>query len=721
MSEMNLALKKYFGYDNFRIGQKPIIESILGMRDSFAIMPTGGGKSLCFQIPAVLMEGITIVISPLISLMKDQVDSLTAVGISSAFINSSLSVGEISRIITGAKEHKYKLIYVAPERLENYSFCEQLKGLNITQVAVDEAHCVSQWGHDFRQSYRYIPTFIKNLDERPVVSAFTATATEDVREDIIRLLELKNPMVYVTGFNRENLRFSILKGVDKRNYIEKYIGNNKEKVGIIYASTRKEVEELYTFLKNKGYNATRYHAGLNEEERRSNQEGFMFDDYNVMVATNAFGMGVDKSNVRYVIHHNLPKNVEAYYQEVGRAGRDGETSECILLFSLNDIRVQKYFIEESSATDEMKQNEYKKLQILTDMCHTNRCIRAYILNYFGEAQEEENCGGCSNCEDDSESVDITLEAQKILSCVYRMNEKYGANTVAMVLSGSKNQKVMEFNLNILSTYGIMRNNPMKKISELISILGAEGYLKISEGKYPLVKLNERAREVLKGNEKVFLKVQNQVSTLEEDSDLFTRLRDVRRAIASREKVPPYIIFSDSTLTDMAKHFPTSKENLLRIKGVGDKKCDSYGEEFILVIKEYVDEKSISSDVFDLEKSSGSTSSSKTRKTSVLSKKEGTHITTLKLYNQGNSINEISKLRDIAVKTIQEHLLKVALEDSSSKIDLEEFIPSGQEELILEAISKVGAEKLRPIKEILPEEVDYMAIKAVIFKHYRKSS
>ncbi len=433
-------LKKHFGYNEFRKAQEKVIESILKKEDTVAIMPTGAGKSICYQIPALIFEGVTVVISPLISLMKDQVDSLKEVGIEATYINSSLNNLEIEERIFNAREGLYKLIYIAPERLESDSFVRSLNNLNIALVAVDEAHCVSQWGHDFRPSYTKISSFIRKLSKRPIVTAFTATATETVRRDILNSLELQNPKVFVTGFDRENLSFSVIKGEDKEKFIFDYLENNIGKVGIIYTSTRKEAESLYNKINKKGYKVGVYHAGLGDEERKKTQEDFSFDNIEIIVATNAFGMGIDKSNVRFVIHHNIPKNMEAYYQEAGRAGRDGEESECILLFSPNDIRLQKYFIDESFLSPERKNNEYNKLRAMVDYCYTSKCLRSYILEYFGEDALEEKCNNCSTCNDNREEKDITLEAQKIFSCVYRMKERFGVNMVADVLRGSKNKK-----------------------------------------------------------------------------------------------------------------------------------------------------------------------------------------------------------------------------------------------------------------------------------------
>lgn len=579
-------LKKYYGYTSFRRGQEEIIESILDLRDTFAIMPTGAGKSLCFQIPALLMDGVTIVISPLISLMKDQVDTLCSMGIPASYINSSLEGYEVQQRIMQTITGEIKILYIAPERLESEQFCSTLAGVNISLIAVDEAHCVSQWGHDFRPSYASVSRMIRSLDKRPVVAAFTATATEEVKDDVVRLLELYNPEVFIAGFDRENLNFSVVRGDNKRDFILKYIEDNKDKTGIIYAATRKEVDNLCELLIKKGYKAGRYHAGLSDEERTKSQEEFIYDNINIIVATNAFGMGIDKSNVRYVIHYNMPRTMEAYYQEAGRAGRDGEPSECMLLFSAQDVLLQKFLIEQSVVSPERKLMEYKRLQIVVDYCHTPKCLRKYILEYFGEKDVKDNCGNCSTCLDDSELSDITIEAQKIFSCVYRVKQNYGSSLVADVLKGSKNKKVIDLRFNALSTYGLMKEYTVKEIKDIINVLVADDYLFLSGMEFPVLKLKEKAVSVLKGNERVMLKVQKKKAKKLEDNTLFELLKKLRKSISEREKVPPYIVFSDSTLREMSLTCPTDEAGLLEVKGVGEVKLQRYGEEFLEVIKSY---------------------------------------------------------------------------------------------------------------------------------------
>lgn len=694
-------LKKYYGYSEFRVAQEQIVESILKGKDTLAIMPTGAGKSICFQIPALLMEGITIVISPLISLMKDQVDYLREIGIEAAYINSSLDNLELQETLFYARSGKYKLIYIAPERLESESFCNLLKELNIPLIAVDEAHCVSQWGHDFRPSYRRISSFIKKLSKRPIIAAFTATATEVVRNDMLELLDLSNPKVFVTGFDRKNLRFTVIKGEDKDNFLKEYIANNEGKIGIIYTSTRKEAENLYSKLHQKGYKVGVYHAGLSENQRNKVQEDFSFDNIDIIIATNAFGMGIDKSNVRYVIHYNIPKNMEAYYQEAGRAGRDGEDSECILLFSPKDIRIQKYFIDESSMSEERKNYEYNKLRAMVDYCYTSKCLRAYILQYFGETEVMENCSNCSNCNDTREEKDITLEAQKIFSCVYRMKERFGVNMIADVLKGSENKKVLSASLDKLSTYGIMKEFTQKQIATLINKLIADEYLTITDDAYPVVKLKPNSYAVLRNQQKVFMKINKVQKAVKIDNELFAVLSTLRKEISLKENIPPFMIFHDSTLKEMSEYMPSTLDSLLLIKGVGERKAEVYGKYFLEAIRKYIMENNLESNI----------KAEKELPEKV--EKIKTHIITYNLYKDGKSLKDISKERGLAITTIQDHIFKCLMD--GMEINIDDFIQKPYENLILEAIKNIGGNKLKPIKDALPQEVDYMSIKAVWYK------
>ena len=586
LNKARQILQKFYGYEDFRPGQKKVVESLLNKNDTVAIMPTGAGKSICFQIPALLFEGVTLVISPLISLMKDQVDSLRQLGIAAVYINSSVSKAQLYKDLQDISAGFYKIIYIAPERLTSEYLPDSFKNLNISMVAVDEAHCLSQWGHDFRPSYRNILNFTNSLRIKPIISTFTATATPEVKTDIINLLGLKQPNVFVTGFDRPNLYFSVLRGEVKDKFVIDYVKKHQDEAGIIYVGTRKDVDALQVLLEIKGIKAGRYHAGMTDEERNQMQEDFLYDNLSVMVATNAFGMGIDKPNVRYVIHYNMPKNMEAYYQEAGRAGRDGLSGNCILLYSPQDTQLQKFLISKSTESEIRQQLEYKRLQSMVDYCHTPQCLRAFILHYFGEFDVEEHCDNCSNCKLEGELIDITIDAQKVLSCVYRMHERFGVKMIAEVLKGSKSAKIKQFNFERLSTYGLMKERKLKDISDLILRLSAMQYLDITESQYPVVTLNELSWQVLLGQKKVWQKMVI-VKKAKAKGELFEALRSLRKELATKEKLPPYMIFSDATLTQMATDKPTDLELMKNIRGVGEFKLQKYGEEFLTVIMSYI--------------------------------------------------------------------------------------------------------------------------------------
>lgn len=590
------VLHKYYGYTSFRKGQENIITSIINKEDVLAIMPTGGGKSICYQVPALCLEGITIVISPLISLMKDQVDALKTMGVKARLINSSLSNSEYNEALEEIENDECKIIYIAPERLDSMDFVNIIRGKNISQVAIDEAHCVSQWGHDFRVSYKKIPYFINRLDKRPIVTAFTATASNEVREDIINILNLHNPAVYITGFDRENLSINIVKSSSKNKYTLDYVENHKNESGIIYASTRKEVETIYEGLLKRNYSVAKYHAGLSNEARKEYQENFINDDIKIMVATNAFGMGIDKPNIRWVLHYNMPQSIENYYQEIGRAGRDGEDSECVLLFSPGDVHTQKYLVEVGIENPERKRVQYKKLQQIVDLVYSNTCYRKNILNYFGETFLED-CNNCSNCLNEGEVVDKTLDAQKVISCIARMKRSFGATMIIDVLRGSKNKKVLDLGFDTLTTYGIMKNYSNEDLKTFINTLVSHGFLDVVEnigprGSFPTIKLNEQSLKVIRQEIKVEFKEDKVTKSRYVENELYEMLVSLRSEIAKEEGIAPYMVFGDATLKNMASVYATNKEEMLNISGVGQIKYEKYGKRFEDIIEKYIEEKNI---------------------------------------------------------------------------------------------------------------------------------
>ncbi len=578
-------LKSKFGYDTFRAGQEDIINTILERQNVLAIMPTGGGKSICYQVPALLEDGITLVISPLISLMKDQVDALNENDIPATFINSTLDYPEIAARLAQVERQEVKLLYVSPERLDSGYF-ERLAQLPVSLVAIDEAHCISQWGHDFRPSYLRLTEIIKQLPSHPTIVALTATATPKVAADIMQRLDLQREVK--TGFARENLSFKVVKDQDSDRFLLDYLKMNTEQSGIIYASTRKEVERLTLMLDKQGVPVTMYHGGLSKQERQKNQDDFLFDRLPVMVATNAFGMGIDKSNVRFVIHDQIPGSLEAYYQEAGRAGRDGLPSEAILLFKLNDVQIQRFFIDQSEMDDATKAREYDKLQLMAQYANTPQCLQQYILNYFGE--QAPACGQCSNCLDERESQDITVAAQQVLSCVKRMGERFGKTLIAQVLTGSRVERVKQFRFDRLSTYGLMKSDSQKKVSELIDFLTASNYLVADGGQYPVLKVSVAGIDVLRGQQQVFRKAAVQAKqSLPVNDELFEQLRQVRRELAESQGVPPFVIFSDRTLRELCTTMPTTLDEMLSVHGIGESKIEKYGEQFLSILIEHEDE------------------------------------------------------------------------------------------------------------------------------------
>ena len=596
--DIKRVLKEVFGYSSFRSGQEEIIKGIMEGRDVLAVMPTGGGKSLCYQIPAILSRGVAVVISPLISLMKDQVDALRQNGVRAACINSSMEWEEIASIFRAVRRREISLLYIAPERLEGEGFTSFLRSVDISFIVVDEAHCVSHWGHDFRPSYLNITAVASTLVPRPPVSAFTATATPEVRADIIEQLGLIDPLFKGTGFDRANLFFQVEHPADRMSALLSCIKNYPDMPGIVYCSRRREVEEVCDKLRSAGISAVRYHAGLPDRERAENQDAFIYDRASVMVATNAFGMGIDKSNVRFVVHYNMPGSIDSYYQEAGRAGRDGSPADCILFFGAADISTARYFIS-CSDDQEMKNFGYRKLQAMVDFCHTGKCLRAYILNYFGDFSAPEQCGSCGSCTSVAERTDITIEAKKIISCVYRMEERtgnrYSSPTLIDVLRGSKQKRICSLELDKISTWGLMKGYSADRIRDMVNFLIASGYLKIDDGEFQTLSFTDRTRQFLRGSTKLMMrryekkpkKLKNTGKAISSGNEvLFEILRELRKRIADSEGVPPYIVFSDNTLIAMCNVLPTNAEEFVNISGMGSVKLKKYGEQFLEAIRDW---------------------------------------------------------------------------------------------------------------------------------------
>ena len=597
-------LKTHFGYDTFREGQEAVIDALLAGKDVLAVMPTGAGKSICYQVPALMMKGITLVISPLISLMKDQVRSLNQAGISAAYLNSSLTQGQYFTALRYAKAGRYPIIYVAPERLTTDAFLDFALSAEISMIAVDEAHCVSQWGQDFRPSYLKIAEFVAQLPKRPVISAFTATATKEVREDIARLLDLKDPFCTTTGFDRENLYFAVKTPKDKYKEVHDYILEHPDDSGIIYCLTRKLVEEVCGKLIRDGISATRYHAGLSDEERRNNQDDFIYDRCHVMVATNAFGMGIDKSDVRYVIHYNMPKNMEGYYQEAGRAGRDGDPAECILLYGGKDVVTNQYLIERGQENQEMdaatqqliRERDQERLRQMTFYCFTHDCLREYILKYFGEYGKS-YCGNCLNCQTEFVEQDITEEAKAMIRCVQSCGQRYGVNVILDTIRGASTAKIRQYHMEENPAYGDCAKVPVHKLRQIFNYLVLCDYLALTDDGYTIVKLTDSSESLLEGEKHLTMKMPKEQELRkkekrsrlskasagelgEQDETLFQRLRALRLEIAREEKIPPYMVFYDKTLIHMCILKPGNEEEMLNVTGVGRHKFEKYGKRFI---------------------------------------------------------------------------------------------------------------------------------------------
>ena len=594
-------LETYFGYTSFRPAQEAPIASLLRNEDVIGIMPTGAGKSICFQIPALCKPGLTIVFSPLISLMKDQVDGLLVQNIPAALINSTLTQAEFNKTMYEVRSGKIKLLYIAPERLGSNFFCNVLRALPIAQVIVDEAHCISEWGHDFRPSYRLIGEWLNSLPKRPIVGAFTATATKYVENDIKKLLGLDNANVYVTGFDRPNLSFSVIRTPKRMDYVVHYVRQHANENGIIYCATRKDVDRVYENLTRAGIKVGHYHGGLSDEVRREMQNAYADDKLQVMVATNAFGMGIDKSNVRYVLHYQMPRNMESYYQEAGRAGRDGAPAECILLYSGQDVQVHKYLIEQSIETPERQEVELRKLQSMIDYCFCSNCLRKYMLNYFGESTVWTTCDNCSSCKGSGDKVNVTKEAKAIFRAIMGTDERYGASMITSIVRGDRTDRIMRAGHDALPVFGLLSNVDEKSIKGLIQQFVASGYLRSSSGKYPVLSLTAGAEEVLAGHKEVE-EIRQHVSVPSRTSrststtsrgkassgagGLFEHLRQHRKRLAEEAGLRPYLIFPDTVLIDLANLRPTTLGEFGNVKGVGEAKLKKYGLSFLQAIAEY---------------------------------------------------------------------------------------------------------------------------------------
>ena len=627
-------LKQYFGYDNFRKGQEQIVDGILSGRDVLGIMPTGAGKSICFQTPALIMQGITLVVSPLISLMQDQVKGLIQSGIKGAYINSSLSPRQIETALYNAKKGMYKIIYVAPERLLTDNFLSFAQSVNISMLTVDEAHCISQWGQDFRPSYAQIPEFIEKLQRKPVVSAFTATATEQVKEDIIKLLNLNNPLVLVSGFDRENLYFEVRRSKNKIEDLLEFLQDKKDKSGIVYCATRKNVEQVCEELNNHGFSVKRYHAGLDQRERQENQDEFIFDNTKIIVATNAFGMGIDKSNVNFVVHYNMPKDMESYYQEAGRAGRDGSPAHCLMLYSGQDVITNQFLIENSHDVEyentkiekTLKKLAHKRLKEITFYATSNECLRKYILNYFGD-NAQSFCGNCNNCNKNFELFDASVEAKKIISCVIRVNERFGKLLIIDILKGSKNKRILELGFDKLSTYGISSVSS-NRLRAIMDDLIFNGYLMQTDEQYSIIKTTKKSNDIL--NDKVKYEIRIAKEKMPEEiniektkknktvpegtEELFEMLRNLRAKLAKEQSIPAFVVFGDFSLIDMCNKLPINNEQFLNVSGVGQAKFEKYGEEFINLIALYCQEHKISKTTNKIESEKAKT---KTKKVNLI--------------------------------------------------------------------------------------------------------
>lgn len=705
------VLKKYFGYKQFRNLQEEVIENVLNKKDSLVIAPTGGGKSLIYQIPSIINDGITLVFSPLISLMKDQVDQLNKIGIKSAFLNSTLDGKEKHEIYENIKSKKIKILYVAPEGFFNQSFQDFIREIEISLIAIDEAHCISEWGHDFRPEYRRLKILKKMFPTIPVL-ALTATATKQVQDDIVKQIESREMKKFVGSFERENLHIHIYKKDNQVKQILDIIKKYKNKSGIIYCATRKSVDKISDALDSHGFRNIKYHAGLHKDARDKNQSIFSNDGVDIMVATVAFGMGINKSNIRFIIHADLPRSIEGYYQEIGRAGRDGLKSDCFLLYSSGDIITQQYLIS-TSESDEYKDIAIKKLDHIVKFVKNLECRHLHILNYFGEDKEEYLCKDrCDVClSSDIELQDITEDARKILSCIFKLPYPMGVGVVADILAGSKSKKIENFTH--MSTYKIMNDKGVKKIKELIDALIDKKIIKQEIGKYPVLKLGENAKQILLGQEKVIVKIKYEIESKENstddvdyENDLFEILKQWRKDLSIKENVPPYIIFSDKVLIDLSKYLPLEIDDLKKISGIGQTKLEQYGDNIIEIINSYCINKKIESRMDSIEFDSVKISKKFAISSSVLDETES-------LYKNGLTINQIAKQKDVKESTIFSHIEQLIKNNKIDKEDVEKFVSKEKIKKIKNVLEKHGVESaLKPIKEELGDDFSYDEIKLV---------